>query len=99
MITYAQLDGNKICVGISHLSGEVKNSNLIRVKENEDVLGKKYDGKKWLDVPKEPEKPSVPEPDEKGLLLTILNTLVDIRMGQITGEVEDFEDLEGLEDE
>ena len=97
MITYAQLDGNKICIGISHLSGEVKNPNLTRIEEDEDVLGKKYDGEKWLDVPKEPEKPSVPEPDEKGLMLTILNILVDIRMGQATGKMEGFEDLEGLE--
>lgn len=41
--SYAQIDENDICIGISNLSGKVVNDSLIEIESmNTDLLGMRY---------------------------------------------------------
>lgn len=45
---YAQLNENNICIGISQLSGEVIQSNMIEIQSlDNDKLWRKYENKAW----------------------------------------------------
>ena len=56
MIFYAQLNGNGICIGISMLSGEVNQPNMIRIDDfNEDYLWRKYENGQWSTEKYEPQ--------------------------------------------
>jgi len=56
---YAQLNENKICIGISQLSGTVDNENLIEIASTDnDFMWRKYENGAWSSENFEP----VPEP-------------------------------------
>lgn len=58
-VHYAQIDENGYIVGISHLSGEMSEPNLIQIDEDFDPTNKKWNGESWeIYTPPEP-----PEPD------------------------------------
>ena len=68
MYRYAQLDKNGVVIGVSQLSGEVKDDNLIQIEDNFNPWGKKFDKTEnsWVDAPKMEEpvveaKPTVEE--------------------------------------
>lgn len=45
---YAQLNENKICVGISQLSGEVIQDNMIEIQSfDNDKIWRKYENDAW----------------------------------------------------
>jgi len=45
---YAQLNENNICIGISQLSGEVIQDNMIEIQSfDNDKLWRKYENKAW----------------------------------------------------
>ena len=51
---YAQIDENNICYGVSDLSGQVEDVNMIPLETyNSSVLGKKYVDGTWEEVPQE----------------------------------------------
>lgn len=50
-MVYAQLNDEKICVGISDLSGEVVAEDMIKIDEfDTTLLGKKYNNGSWKTV-------------------------------------------------
>lgn len=53
MFYYAQINEDSVCIGISQLSDEIKENNMIKI-ENYDVtiLGKKYENGVWVELPK-----------------------------------------------
>lgn len=68
MFKYAQLDTDGKVVGVSQLSGEVKDDSLILIEDDFNPWGKKFDKTEnsWVDAPKaeEPvveEKPTMEE--------------------------------------
>ena len=56
----AQIDENGYIVGISHLSGEVPDPNLIQIEEDFDPTNKKWNGTSWESYT--PPEPPEPEP-------------------------------------
>ena len=53
---YAQLNENNICIGISQLSGEVKQENMIEIESlDNDLMWRKYEHSEWSTVKFEPE--------------------------------------------
>ncbi len=53
---YAQLDENNICMGISRLSGEVNQPNMVRIDEfNENYVWRKYENGEWSAEKYEPQ--------------------------------------------
>lgn len=64
---YAQLDENNICTGISQLSGEVQEINMLQIEHYDiTLMGKKLEDGKWI---KPPEKPKpIPEPTENEII-------------------------------
>lgn len=55
---YAQLNENKICIGISQLSGTVDNENLIEIESaDNDFMWRKYENGKWSAEKFEPVQP------------------------------------------
>ena len=59
MYNYAQIDENGYIVGISHLSGEVPDPNLIQIDEDFDPTNKKWNGASWESYT----PPEAPEPE------------------------------------
>jgi len=53
---FAQLDPDNICRAITQSTGTVIGSNIIPLNGNESVLGKRWTGTTWEDVPP-PEPP------------------------------------------
>lgn len=48
MFIYAQLDENKICTGVSQLSGEVIAENMIPIETfDQDKIWRKYEDGQW----------------------------------------------------
>ena len=48
MIIYAQLNTNNICIGISQLSGEVDDPQLVKIDSlDTDKLWRKYENDQW----------------------------------------------------
>ena len=53
---YAQLNENNICIGISQLSGEVIQSNMVEIPSfDNDKLWRKYENKAWSSEKFEPQ--------------------------------------------
>ena len=53
---YAQLNENNICIGISQLSGEVIQDNMIEIQSlDNDKLWRKYENKAWSSEKFEPQ--------------------------------------------
>ena len=68
MYRYAQLDADGVVIGVSQLSGEVKDDSLILIEDDFNPWGKKFDREEnsWVDAPnvEDPvveEKPTVEE--------------------------------------
>lgn len=59
MCHYAQIDDSGYIVGISHLSGEVPDPNLIQIEEDFDPTNKKWNGTSWESYT----PPELPEPE------------------------------------
>lgn len=62
MYHYAQTDENGYIVGISHLSGEMSEPNLIQIDEDFDPTNKKWNGTSWESYT--PPDPPEPEPTQ-----------------------------------
>ena len=60
MYHYAAIDDNGYIIGISHLSGEMSEPNLIQIDVDFDPTNKKWNGESWESYTP-PESP-VPEP-------------------------------------
>ncbi|MDU1029427.1 MAG: hypothetical protein E7A50_08035 [Clostridiales bacterium] len=74
-MVYAQINKDKICVGISQLNDVVQASNLVELEDYDlSVLGKKYEDGEWQDVPKDP---TPPEPTQDEILQEKLSRLSD----------------------
>ena len=57
-VHYAQIDDNGYIVGISHLSGEMSEPNLIQIDEDFDPTNKKWNDASWESyTPPEPPEP------------------------------------------
>ena len=81
---YAQLDENKICIGVSQLSGKVEATSMITLEQYDiSLLGKQYVNGEWLDVP-QPE-PTEPQPAEQEILM---QTLADMELSNIEAQQE-----------
>ena len=66
---YAQLNNENICNGVSDLSGEIFDDNLVRLETYDlTVLGKRYNNGVWEEVP-QPE----PEPSQLDHIESLLN--------------------------
>lgn len=61
-VHYATVDGNGYIIGISHLSGEVSEPNLIQIDEDFDPTNKKWNGTSWESYT--PPEPPEPEPTQ-----------------------------------
>lgn len=81
MIQYAQLNSEKICIGVSQLSGKVEDPFLVEIEPTDYPMGKRFDGEKWVEVEEKPKQPEIPELTEKELLLSIMDAITDIQMG------------------
>lgn len=72
---YAQLDENKICIGISRLSGKIEAENMIEIESyDSSLISKKYINGIWevIENPKQPEleiKPTEAELIQAEILL------------------------------
>ena len=81
---YVLRDENKICVGISDLSGKVQSDNMIELTNMDaSLLGKKHDNGQWINVP-QPE-PTEPQPAEQEILM---QTLADMELSNIEAQQE-----------
>lgn len=58
---YAQLDVQNMCVGVSQLAGVVDADNLVELDSYDiSVLGKLWQGGKWVDNPNKPTETELP---------------------------------------
>lgn len=58
---YAQLDVQNMCVGVSQLAGVVDADNLVELDSYDiSVLGKVWQGGKWVDNPNKPTETELP---------------------------------------
>lgn len=72
---YAQIDENGYIVGISHLSGEMSESNLIQIDEDFEPTNKKWNGASWESYT--PPEPPEPEPTQLDRMEAQLNKSQD----------------------
>lgn len=72
---YAQIDENGYIVGISHLSGEMSEPNLIQIDEDFDPTNKKWNGTSWESYT--PPEPPEPEPTQLDRMEAQLNKSQD----------------------
>lgn len=58
---YAQIDVQNVCVGVSQLAGVVDADNLVELDSYDiSVLGKVWQGGKWVDNPNKPTETELP---------------------------------------
>ena len=81
MIYYAQLNEEKICIGVSQLSGKVEDPFLIEIEPTVYPIGKRFDGEKWVEIEEKPKEHEIPKPTTEELLLSIMDAITDIQMG------------------
>lgn len=75
---YAQIDENGYIVGISHLSGEMSEPNLIQIDEDFDPTNKKWNGISWESYT--PPEPPEPEPSiEEKIFVAVSKNQDEIR--------------------
>lgn len=75
MYHYAQIDENGYIVGISHLSGEMSEPNLIQIDEDFEPTNKKWNGTSWESYT--PPEPPEPEPTQLDRMEAQLNKSQD----------------------
>lgn len=81
---YAQLDAQNVCVGVSQLAGVVDADNLVELDSyNISVLGKLWQGGKWVDNPNKPEPP-MPKPVTNEDIMTQLTAMQGEQVGTVT---------------
>ncbi|WIF95111.1 hypothetical protein [Caminicella sporogenes] len=87
---YAQLDENNICIGVSELSGEVDAPNMIKIESfDTSLLGKKYEDRKFIEVPKTEE-----ELKEEELQKLKQKYITLIKEADLLGDVEEKQRLQ-----
>lgn len=86
---YAQLDADGVVIGVSQLSGEVKDENLILIEDDFNPFGKKFDREEnsWIDAPKV-EDPVV---EEKPTMEEKLDELSEIAMATMMAVTDLYE--------
>lgn len=62
MVYYAQLNKDKICIGVSQLSGKVGDPFLIEIEPTDYPMGKKYEKDQWIEIEEEIRETNNPEP-------------------------------------
>ena len=81
---YAQLDMNNVCVGLSQLSDEVNESNMLQIEFYDTALiGKKFEDGKWIELPQEPVIPTPEEPTNTEVLQTVNNLIADLTIAGV----------------
>lgn len=66
---YAQLNEDRICVGISELSSEIIDENMIQINEFDiTLLNKRYMNGEWIKVEYTSELLSTPEPTQLDII-------------------------------
>lgn len=75
MYHYAQIDENGYIVGISHLSGEMSEPNLIQIDEDFEPTNKRWNGTTWESYT--PPEPPEPEPTQLDRMEAQLNKSQD----------------------
>ena len=95
---YAQIDENNICFAVTQTAEAVSSLNMIPIQGlNTELLGKKWTGEDWEEVPA-PEEPEEPEetpetPDRIALIqeqnLIIMSALADLYEEILTLKEED----------
>ena len=82
---YAQLDVQNVCVGVSQLAGVVDADNLVELDSYDiSVLGKVWQGGKWVEKPTEPEPPQ-PKPVTNEQLQAELQAIKDDNLALMMG--------------
>lgn len=77
-VHYAQIDENGYIVGISHLSGEMSEPNLIQIDEDFDPTNKRWNGTYWESYT--PPEPPEPEPSiEEKIFVAVSKSQDEIR--------------------
>lgn len=83
---YAQLDVQNVCVGVSQLAGVVDANNLVELDSyNISVLGKVWQGGKWVEKPTEPEPPQQLKPVTNEQLQAELQAIKDDNLALMMG--------------
>ena len=78
-MVYAQIDENNICFAVSSLNGEVIADNLIPLEVfDTSVLGKKWTGNGWEDVPQPEPAPEEKQPTNAELMTEIKKSQQDV---------------------
>lgn len=75
MYHYAAIDDNGYIIGISHLSGEMSEPNLIQIDEDFDPTNKRWNGTTWESYT--PPEPPEPEPTQLDRMEAQLNKTQD----------------------
>lgn len=92
---YAQIDEDKICIGISQLTDVAQANNLVELEEYDmSVLGKKYEDGAWQDVPQKPAPPELSQ-TEKDLLAIMEGVAATYERQEKTG-LDIMEGIAGL---
>lgn len=60
MPTYAQIDADGVCVGVSHLSGVVVAPHMIPIANDASPVGRRWTGADWEDVLSDTQ-PTIPQ--------------------------------------
>ena len=89
---YAQLNEDRICVGISELSSEIIDENMIQINEFDiTLLNKKYMNGEWIKVEYTSEPLSEPEPTQLDIIeKAVLKSNEELRQEGYDNCVMDF---------
>lgn len=80
---YAQIDVQNVCVGVSQLAGVVYADNLVELDSYDiSVLGKVWQGGKWVEKPTEPEPPH-PKPVTNEDIMAQLTAMQGEQVGTV----------------
>lgn len=83
---YAQLDVQNMCVGVSQLAGVVDSDNLVELDSYDiSVLGKLWQGGKWVDNPNKPTETELPPAVTNEQLQAELQAIKDDNLALMMG--------------
>lgn len=78
MAIYAQLNDQGIAIAISQLSGVVESPDMIALEYlDSSLMGKRYEGGQWVELPPQPEPLPVAEPVAQITRLAFLSRFTD----------------------
>lgn len=81
---YAQIDGQNVCVGVSQLAGVVDADNLVELDSYDiSVLGKVWQGGKWVENPNKPEETEPPKPVTNEDIMAQLTAMQGEQVGTV----------------